>query len=140
MFEAFPAALMEPFSSRRKYLAVMLERVFSTSANQMCAKLEQAAVSGKPINMEAIFNQLTLDVIGKAVFNYDFNALNTDSPVIQVNGDARTRPPLFGRHRLDSALVPQAVCLLALRWSCLGVSCPTKRRRVCPLTSGGNLL
>ena len=34
--------------------------------------------------MEACFSQLTLDVIGKAVFNYDFNALNTDSPLIQV--------------------------------------------------------
>ena len=34
--------------------------------------------------MEACFSQLTLDVIGKAVFNYDFDALNTQSPVIQV--------------------------------------------------------
>ena len=34
--------------------------------------------------MEACFSQLTLDVIGKAVFNYDFNALTTDSPLIQV--------------------------------------------------------
>ena len=34
--------------------------------------------------MEACFSQLTLDVIGKAVFNYDFNALTTSSPLIQV--------------------------------------------------------
>lgn len=34
--------------------------------------------------MEACFSQLTLDVIGKAVFNYEFNALNADSPLIQV--------------------------------------------------------
>ena len=34
--------------------------------------------------MEARFSQLTLDVIGKAVFNFDFDALNTKSPVIQV--------------------------------------------------------
>jgi len=34
--------------------------------------------------VEACFSQLTLDVIGKAVFNYDFNALTTDSPLIQV--------------------------------------------------------
>ena len=34
--------------------------------------------------MEACFSQLTLDVIGKAVFNYDFNALTTDSPLIQA--------------------------------------------------------
>jgi carotene epsilon-monooxygenase len=54
----------------------------------MTQKLEAAAASGKPINMEAVFNQLTLDVIGKAVFNYDFQSLTTDSPIIQV----RTRP------------------------------------------------
>lgn len=29
-------------------------------------------------------SQMTLDVIGKAVFNYDFNSLTTDSPIIQV--------------------------------------------------------
>lgn len=34
--------------------------------------------------MEACFSQLTLNVIGKAVFNYEFNALTTDSPLIQV--------------------------------------------------------
>ena len=34
--------------------------------------------------MEARFSQLTLDIIGKSVFNYGFDALNTDSPVIQA--------------------------------------------------------
>lgn len=34
--------------------------------------------------MEACFSQLTLDVIGKSVFSYDFGALTTSSPVIQV--------------------------------------------------------
>ena len=47
-------------------------------------KLAAAAASGTPVNMEAVFSQLTLDIIGKAVFNYDFNALTTDSPLIQV--------------------------------------------------------
>ena len=70
---------------RRGYLEVMLQRVFATSAQQMCAKIDQEIASGKPINMEAVFNQLTLDVIGKAVFNYDFDSLTTDSPVIQVS-------------------------------------------------------
>lgn len=45
---------------------------------------QDAARSGKEVDMEACFSQLTLDVIGKAVFNYDFDALNTDSPLIQV--------------------------------------------------------
>lgn len=34
--------------------------------------------------MEAAFSQLTLDIIGKSVFNYDFNALTNDSPLIQA--------------------------------------------------------
>jgi hypothetical protein len=29
-------------------------------------------------------SQLTLDIIGKSVFNYDFNSLTSDSPLIQV--------------------------------------------------------
>lgn len=41
---------------------------------------------GTAVNMEAAFSQLTLDIIGKSVFNYDFNALTKDSPVIQVRG------------------------------------------------------
>ena len=47
--------------------------------------MQVAAASGQAIDVEACFSQLTLDVIGKAVFNYDFNALTTDSPLIQVS-------------------------------------------------------
>ena len=42
--------------------------------------------------MEACFSQLTLDVIGKAVFNYDFDALTMSSPVIQVLQQPITHP------------------------------------------------
>ena len=34
--------------------------------------------------MENFFSRLTLDIIGKAVFNYDFDSLTHDDPVIQV--------------------------------------------------------
>ena len=34
--------------------------------------------------MEAQFSQLTLDIIGLSVFNYEFNSLKTDSPVIEA--------------------------------------------------------
>jgi hypothetical protein len=78
----------------RGYLEVMLQRVFASSAEQMCAKIDREIASGRPINMEAVFNQLTLDVIGKAVFNYDFDALTTDSPVIQVRSFQPTSNPL----------------------------------------------
>ena len=36
------------------------------------------------MEMENFFSRLTLDIIGKAVFNYDFDALTHDDPVIQV--------------------------------------------------------
>lgn len=47
--------------------------------------LQGFAKRGESIDMEACFSQLTLDVIGKSVFNYDFNALTADSPLIQVH-------------------------------------------------------
>ena len=34
--------------------------------------------------MENFFSRLTLDIIGKAVFNYDFDSLTHDDPVIQA--------------------------------------------------------
>lgn len=71
-------------SLHRKYLEVMLDRVFSASALHLNEKLAENAAKGTATNIEARFSQLTLDVIGKAVFNYDFDALNVDSPVIQA--------------------------------------------------------
>lgn len=52
-----------------------------------CAKIlvvQGVAASGGSVDMEACFSQLTLDVIGKALFNYDFDSLNASSPLIQV--------------------------------------------------------
>ncbi|KAL0043106.1 hypothetical protein WJX79_009388 [Trebouxia sp. C0005] len=68
----------------KAYLNTMIDRVFAPSALHLAEKLQAAADSKEPVDMEACFSQLTLDVIGKAVFNYDFNALNTDSPLIQA--------------------------------------------------------
>lgn len=68
----------------KAYLNTMIDRVFAPSALHLAEKLQAAAKSEEPVDMEACFSQLTLDVIGKAVFNYDFNALNTDSPLIQA--------------------------------------------------------
>jgi carotene epsilon-monooxygenase len=62
----------------------MINRVFGPSSLHLSDKLKVAAASGEAINMEACFSQLTLDIIGKSVFNYDFNSLNKDSPLIQA--------------------------------------------------------
>ncbi len=55
-----------------------------------------AAVGGS-VDMEACFSQLTLDVIGKSVFNYDFGALTTSSPVIQARARRRAHPAFMSR-------------------------------------------
>ena len=46
--------------------------------------LDAAADSGQVVEMENLFSRLTLDIIGKAVFDYDFDSLTHDDPVIQV--------------------------------------------------------
>ena len=71
-------------SLHRKYLEAMLDRVFGESALHLNTKLAAAAQAGAAVNIEASFSQLTLDVIGKAVFNHDFGALDKDSPLIQA--------------------------------------------------------
>ena len=62
---------------------------------QGCAPRRQSvAASGGSVDMEACFSQLTLDVIGKSVFNYDFGALTTASPVIQARARGAEHTPL----------------------------------------------
>ena len=51
--------------------------------------LEEAARAGRPVEMENFFSRLTLDIIGKAVFDYDFDSLAHDDPVIKVRGAFR---------------------------------------------------
>lgn len=59
--------------------------MFGQCAEHSTALLERAAEKGDPIEMENLFSRLALDVIGKAVFNYDFDSLTHDDPVIQVS-------------------------------------------------------
>ncbi|KAJ8426577.1 hypothetical protein Cgig2_001246 [Carnegiea gigantea] len=71
-------------SLHKKYLSVIVERVFCKCAERMVEKLKSSAANGTAVNMEAIFSQLTLDVIGLSVFNYNFDSLTADSPVIDA--------------------------------------------------------
>eukprot|EP00967_Tisochrysis_lutea_P120999 scaffold198942_cov19-Tisochrysis_lutea.AAC.1 len=43
----------------------MIDRVFGPSALFLVDKLKTPSKTGAPVNMEAAFSQLTLDVIGK---------------------------------------------------------------------------
>lgn len=71
-------------SLHKKYLSVMVDRVFSKCAERLVEKVQNAAINGTAVNMEEKFSQLTLDVIGLSVFNYSFDSLAADSPVIDA--------------------------------------------------------
>ncbi|WCJ34417.1 Cytochrome P450 superfamily protein [Euphorbia peplus] len=71
-------------SLHKKYLSVMVDRVFCNCAERLVEKLQPDALNGNAVNMEEKFSQLTLDVIGLSVFNYNFDSLNTDTPVIDA--------------------------------------------------------
>lgn len=67
----------------RKYVASMVD-MFGDCTLHGVAKLQQASARGEAVEMENFFSRLALDIIGKAVFNYEFDSLTTDDPVIKV--------------------------------------------------------
>ncbi|KAK6140069.1 hypothetical protein DH2020_026204 [Rehmannia glutinosa] len=71
-------------SLHKKYLSIIVERVFCRCAEQLVEKLKPDVLNGSAVNMEEKFSQLTLDVIGLSVFNYNFDSLTTNSPVIEA--------------------------------------------------------
>eukprot|EP00250_Pteridium_aquilinum_P017047 c23428_g1_i1 orf=174-1937(+) len=71
-------------SLHRKYLATMVDRVFCLCTEQLVEKLRIGVGNASAVNMEEKFSQLTLDIIGLSVFNYNFDSLTSDSPVIQA--------------------------------------------------------
>jgi carotene epsilon-monooxygenase len=68
----------------RKYIESMVSTVMVPSAEVLVAKLEAAARTDTAVNIEDFYSQVTLDIIGKAVFNYDFSALTKESPIVQA--------------------------------------------------------
>ncbi|KAL3130704.1 hypothetical protein ABBQ38_000053 [Trebouxia sp. C0009 RCD-2024] len=70
-------------SLHRKYIASMVN-MFGESTLHGMKTLEKAALEDRPVEMENFFSRLTLDIIGKAVFNYDFDSLTHDDPFIQA--------------------------------------------------------
>ncbi|GKV37630.1 hypothetical protein SLEP1_g45634 [Rubroshorea leprosula] len=71
-------------SLHKRYLSVMVDRVFCKCADRLVEKVQPFALNGNAVNMEEKFSQLTLDVIGLALFNYNFDSLTADSPVIDA--------------------------------------------------------
>ncbi|XP_062117418.1 carotene epsilon-monooxygenase, chloroplastic [Humulus lupulus] len=71
-------------SLHKKYLSLIVDRVFCKCAERLVEKLKTNALNGTGVNMEENFSQLTLDVIGLSIFNYNFDSLNANSPVIEA--------------------------------------------------------
>jgi hypothetical protein len=56
--------------------------LFNERAEILADDLEKK--QGKVVDMEERFGSVTLDIIGKAVFNYDFGSVTTESPIIKA--------------------------------------------------------
>ncbi|KAL3520574.1 hypothetical protein ACH5RR_018723 [Cinchona calisaya] len=67
----------------RKYVAAMIS-LFGQATYRLCRKLDEAASNGEDVEMESLFSRLTLDIIGKAVFNYDFDSLKVDTGIVEA--------------------------------------------------------
>ncbi|XP_023910008.1 protein LUTEIN DEFICIENT 5, chloroplastic [Quercus suber] len=67
----------------QKYVAAMIS-LFGQATDRLCKKLDAAASDGEDVEMESLFSRLTLDIIGKAVFNYDFDSLTNDTGIIEA--------------------------------------------------------
>ncbi|XP_062084232.1 protein LUTEIN DEFICIENT 5, chloroplastic [Humulus lupulus] len=66
-----------------KYVAAMIN-LFGQATDKLCQKLDAAASDGEDVEMESLFSRLTLDIIGKALFNYDFDSLTNDTGIVEA--------------------------------------------------------
>lgn len=58
--------------------------LFGDCGDRLTTDLDKRAVAQTPIDMEERFCSVTLDIIGKAVFNYDFGSVTKESPIIKA--------------------------------------------------------
>jgi cytochrome P450 len=58
--------------------------LFGDRAQILVDDLEPKAAASKVIDLEERFCSVTLDIIGKAVFNYDFGSVTQESPIIKA--------------------------------------------------------
>lgn len=59
-----------------------LTSVFAQRTLKLCEKLDRIGTNG--VDMETEYNSLALDIIGLTVFNYDFDSVTAESPVIKA--------------------------------------------------------
>jgi beta-ring hydroxylase len=70
----------------KRYVASMVGMFGDCTLHGAEGVLAAAAEKGDKVEMENFFSRLALDIIGKAVFNYEFDSLTHDDPVIKVRG------------------------------------------------------
>lgn len=57
---------------------------FGRAASLLTHKLKDVAASGTAVDMEERFGSVALDIIGKAIFNYEFGSVEGESPVVKA--------------------------------------------------------
>ncbi|KAI8008186.1 Sterol 3-beta-glucosyltransferase UGT80A2 [Camellia lanceoleosa] len=67
----------------QKYVAAMIS-LFGKATDRLGQNLDAAASNGEDVEMESLFARLTLDIIGKALFNYDFDSLTNDTGIVEA--------------------------------------------------------
>jgi cytochrome P450 len=58
--------------------------VFYRCMAPLQTRLSAASETGEVVDMEQMFCSVSLDIIGKAVFNYEFGSVTKESPVIKA--------------------------------------------------------
>ena len=98
----------------KKWLNRMVT-LFADCGDRLNEDIEGVVRRGGAVEMEERFCSVSLDIIGKAVFNYDFGSVGSESPVVKVSGkqsrERRATPKEAG------PLTPRrlrASCLLAI--------------------------
>jgi cytochrome P450 family 97 subfamily B polypeptide 3 len=70
-------------------------------------KLGAVSSTREEVDMETLFCSVSLDIIGKAVFNYPFDSVTKESPVIKVSEHTHTGSYDYEiQDPLDDSLVP----------------------------------
>eukprot|EP00584_Thalassiosira_punctigera_P003443 CAMPEP_0172527972 /NCGR_PEP_ID=MMETSP1067-20121228/2500_1 /TAXON_ID=265564 ORGANISM="Thalassiosira punctigera, Strain Tpunct2005C2" /NCGR_SAMPLE_ID=MMETSP1067 /ASSEMBLY_ACC=CAM_ASM_000444 /LENGTH=764 /DNA_ID=CAMNT_0013311809 /DNA_START=337 /DNA_END=2631 /DNA_ORIENTATION=+ len=67
----------------KKWLKNMIN-LFGDCGDRLVSDLDYRAVAKTPVDMEERFCSVTLDIIGKAVFNYDFGSVTKESPIVKA--------------------------------------------------------
>jgi len=58
--------------------------IFADSADRLADDLMLKSQTKETVEMEERFCSVTLDIIGKAVFNYDFGSVTKESPIVKA--------------------------------------------------------